>query len=46
MEPRNILISLEEYERRKERNQQVFIAANTPDHFLSAIEALARDDVC
>ena len=44
--PRNVLISIEEYERLKERDQRAFLAADTPDHFLSAIEALARDDVC
>lgn len=44
--PRNVLISIEEYERLKERDQQAFLAADTPDHFLSAIEVLARDDAC
>jgi prevent-host-death family protein len=44
--PRNVLISVEEYARLKERDQQAFLAADTPNHFLSVIEALARDDVC
>jgi PHD/YefM family antitoxin component YafN of YafNO toxin-antitoxin module len=38
---RNVLISLEEYERLKRRDQQAFSAADTPEHFLSDIEALA-----
>ena len=41
--PRNVLISVEEYERLKKRDQQAFLAADTPDQFLSNIEALARD---
>ena len=44
--PRNVLISIEEYKRLKQRDQQAFLAADTPDHFLSAIEALAGDDAC
>jgi len=39
--PRNVLISLEEYERLKLRDQQAFLAADTPEHFLEEIEALA-----
>ena len=39
--PRNVLISVEEYERLKKRDQQAFFAADTPDQFLSNIEALA-----
>jgi prevent-host-death family protein len=39
--PRNVLISVEEYERLKKRDQQAFLAADTPDHFLADIEALA-----
>jgi PHD/YefM family antitoxin component YafN of YafNO toxin-antitoxin module len=38
---RNVLISLEEYERLKRRDQQAFFAADTPEHFLSDIETLA-----
>ncbi|PKU24119.1 type II toxin-antitoxin system prevent-host-death family antitoxin [Telmatospirillum siberiense] len=39
--PRNVLISIEEYERLKKRDQQAFLAADTPEHFLADIEALA-----
>jgi prevent-host-death family protein len=39
--PRNVLISVEEYERLKLRDQQAFRAADTPDRFLADIEALA-----
>lgn len=39
--PRNVLISVEEYERLKKRDQQAFLAAETPEHFLADIEALA-----
>jgi len=39
--PRNVLISVEEYERLKRRDQQAFLAAETPEHFLADIEALA-----
>jgi prevent-host-death family protein len=42
--PRNVLISMEEYERLKERDQQAFFAADTPERFLPALEALARED--
>lgn len=38
---RNVLISLDEYERLKGRDQQAFSAANTPEHFISDIERLA-----
>jgi prevent-host-death family protein len=41
--PRNVLISIEEYERLKSRDQQAFLAADTPAEFLESIEALARD---
>ncbi len=40
--PRNILISVEEYARLKQRDQQAFRAADTPEGFLTDIEALAR----
>lgn len=39
--PRNVLISVEEYERLRQRDQQAFRAAETPDKFLADIEALA-----
>ncbi len=43
-QPRNVLISVEEYERLKRRDQQAFLAADTPEHFLADIEALASDE--
>jgi PHD/YefM family antitoxin component YafN of YafNO toxin-antitoxin module len=42
--PHNVLISIEEYERLKTRDQQAFLAADTPDEFLSEIEALASGE--
>ena len=39
--PRNVLLSVEEYERLKRRDQLAFRAADTPDHFLADIEATA-----
>ena len=39
---RNVLISIDEYERLRKRDQQAFIAADTPEHFLTDIEALAN----
>ncbi len=39
--PRNVLISVEEYERLKQRDQQAFRAADTPERFLADIEAQA-----
>jgi prevent-host-death family protein len=39
--PRNVLLSVAEYDRLKQRDQQVFLAADTPEPFLSAIEKLA-----
>ena len=38
---RNVLISVEEYERLKQRDQQAFRAADTPERFLADIEAVA-----
>jgi prevent-host-death family protein len=43
-EPRNVLISIEEYERLKTRDQLAFLAADTPQEFLTEIEALASDE--
>lgn len=40
--PRNVMISVEEYARLKERDQQAFRAGDTPDRFLAGIEKLAR----
>jgi prevent-host-death family protein len=39
--PRNVLLSVAEYERLRQRDQQAFLAADTPDEFIPAIEALA-----
>jgi prevent-host-death family protein len=39
--PRNVLISIEEYERLKQRDQLAFRAADTPERFLADIEAVA-----
>lgn len=39
--PRNVLISVEEYERLSRRDGQAFMAADTPEHFLADLEALA-----
>ena len=39
---RNVLLSFEEYERLKRRDQRAFLAADTPDQFLAAIEDLAK----
>ena len=41
--PRNILISVEEYERLKRRDQQAFLAADTPAQFLPDLEKLALE---
>jgi hypothetical protein len=35
------LLSVEEYERLKQRDQLAFLAADTPEQFLTEIEALA-----
>ncbi len=40
--PRNVLISVEEYERLKRRDQQALLAADTPEHFLADIETTMR----
>jgi len=39
--PRNVLISIEEYDRLKQLDQQAFLAADTPEHFLADIKRLA-----
>lgn len=39
---RNVLISVDEYERLKSRDQQSFLAENTPEIFLADIEATAH----
>ena len=40
--PRNVLISVNEYERLKKRDQQAFMAAGTPDEFLSDMRTYLR----
>ncbi len=40
--PRNVLLSFAEYERLKRRDQQAFLAADTPERFLPSIEELAN----
>lgn len=41
--PRNVLISVEEYDRLRKRDRRAFRAADTPEYFLADLEALARD---
>ena len=41
---RNILISVAEYERLKQRDQQAFLAADTPEQFVAEIDGLARGE--
>ena len=40
--PRNVLLSVNEYERLKSLDRQSFMAADIPEHFLPQIRALAR----
>jgi prevent-host-death family protein len=42
--PCNVLISIDEYERLKTRDQRAFLAADTPEQFLADLEALASDE--
>jgi prevent-host-death family protein len=42
--PRNVLLSMAEYERLKQRDQQAFLAVNTPESFIAAIERLATGE--
>ncbi|GBQ96713.1 hypothetical protein AA23498_2713 [Acetobacter nitrogenifigens DSM 23921 = NBRC 105050] len=42
--PRNVLLSIEEYDRLRSRDQQAIIAADTPERFLADIEVLAARD--
>jgi prevent-host-death family protein len=39
---RNVVLSIEEYERLKSRDRRAFKAADTPDEFVPQLEALAR----
>jgi prevent-host-death family protein len=38
--PRNVLISVDEFERLKKRDRQTFHASDTPKQFLAGIEVL------
>ena len=40
--PCNVLISVDEYQRLRQRDQQAFLAADTPDEFLADIERVAE----
>jgi PHD/YefM family antitoxin component YafN of YafNO toxin-antitoxin module len=42
--PCNVLISIKEFERLKTRDQQGFLAADTPEQFLAEIETLASGE--
>jgi prevent-host-death family protein len=41
--PRNVLLSVEEYDRLRKRDRRAFRAADTPEYFLADLEMLARD---
>ena len=36
--PRNVLISIEEYDRLKSRDQQAFLAGDTPEEFVADLQ--------
>ena len=40
--PRNVLLSFDEYERLKSRDQQAFMAAAMPERFLRDLRELAK----
>ena len=40
--PRNVLLSFDEFERLKSRDQQAFRASDTPERFLREIRAVAK----
>ena len=42
--PRNVLISVEEYERLKLRDRQVFLAEDTPEEFIADMRAYLRGE--
>jgi PHD/YefM family antitoxin component YafN of YafNO toxin-antitoxin module len=42
--PRNVLLSVTEYERLKQRDQLALLATDTPEPFITAIGALASDE--
>lgn len=42
--PRNVLLSVEEYDRLKLRDRQVFLAEDTPEEFIGDMEAYLRGE--
>lgn len=42
--PRNVLLSVEEYERLKRRDRQAFRAEDTPEEFIADMEAYLRGE--
>lgn len=42
---RNVLISVDEYERLKKRDRIAIMAADTPEEFIPQLEALARGEM-
>ena len=42
--PRNVLLSVNEYERLRKQDRQVFSVADIPEYFLPQIRALARGE--
>jgi prevent-host-death family protein len=42
--PRNVLLSIDEYNRLKARDQLAFKAEDTPEHFLAEIETIASGE--
>lgn len=42
--PRNVILSIDEYNRLKSRDQLAFKAEDTPEHFLADLEKLANED--
>ncbi len=40
--PRNVLLSVEEFERLMKRDRRAFLAVDTPKEFIPQLEALAR----
>jgi PHD/YefM family antitoxin component YafN of YafNO toxin-antitoxin module len=41
---RNVLISVDEYERLKRRDRIAFLAEDTPEEFIAQLEAIARGE--
>ncbi len=44
--PRNVIISVEEYERLKSGDQQTFLPADTPERLLADLKKTARRAKC